>query len=241
MPPLPAGRGGPAAHGTDHTRGLRTGRAHHRQDLPRTRPPSESGRRDLGRSWQSAGSRWCCPSRQLLEYLRGLGLVPGPKALAPVCRIDRLVTEFRGYLVRERGLTAGSGTVRDYRRVARQFLSDHIDPDGALELTAGEVTGFVLAQCRRLTGARSRKLVVTALRQLLRFLYLEGLTAGDLTGAVPLVAGRRRASLPQALDRQCVGRLLASCDRGRPAGRRDFAILLTLTRLGLRGRRDAAR
>lgn len=184
-----------------------------------------------------AGARWCSASsqRRLLGYLRGLGLMPEPQALARTDPIERLVTQFGEYLVRERGLTAGSGTVRDYRRVARQFLSGHIDPDGGLErLTAGEVTGFVLAQCRRLTGARSRKLVVTALRQLLRFFYLEGLTAGDLTGAVPLVAGWRGTSLPRALDPECVGRLLASCDRGRPAGRRDFAILLMLARLGLR-------
>jgi len=184
-----------------------------------------------------AGARWCSPSssRQLLGYLRGLGLVPEPPAPAPADSIDRLVTEFGEYLVRERGLAAGSGTVRDYRRVARQFLSDRIDPDGGVEpLTAGEVTGFVLAKCRRLTGARSQKLVVTTLRQLLRFLYLEGLTAGDLTGAVPLVAGWRGTSLPRALDPACVGRLLASCDRDGPAGRRDFAILLMLARLGLR-------
>jgi integrase/recombinase XerD len=184
-----------------------------------------------------AGARWCSVSsqRQLLGYLRGLGLVPEPQELALTDQVDRLVNEFGEYLVRERGLTAGSGTVRDYRRVARQFLSGYVDPAGGLAwLTAREVSGFVLAQCRRLTGARSRKLVVTALRQLLRFLYLEGLVAGDLTGAVPLVAGWRGASLPRALDPQCVERLLTGCDRGRPAGRRDFAILLSMARLGLR-------
>jgi site-specific recombinase XerD len=184
-----------------------------------------------------AGARWCSPSsqRHLLGYLRRLGLVPVPPAPALTDPIDRLVTEFGEYLVRERGLTAGSRTVRDYRRVARQFLSDRIDYDDGLErLAAGDVTSFVLAQCRRLSGRRSQKLVVTTLRQLLRFLYLEGLTAGDLTGAVPLVAGWRGTSLPRTLDPECVGRLLASCDRERPAGRRDFAILLTLARLGLR-------
>ncbi len=183
------------------------------------------------------GARWCSPSsqRQLLGYLRGLELVPEPQALVLTDRIDRLVAEFGEYLTRERGLMAGSSTVRDYRRVARQFLSGYIDPDGGIErLTAREVTGFVLAKSRQLTGARSQKLVVTALRQLLRFLYLEGLVADDLTGAVPLVAGWRGTSLPRTLDPQCVGRLLASCDRGRPAGRRDYAILLTLARLGLR-------
>jgi site-specific recombinase XerD len=183
------------------------------------------------------GARWCSPSsqRQLVAYFRQVELVLEPQAPTLTDSTDRLVAKFGEYLVRERGLVAGSSTVLAYQRVAGRFITGRIDPDGSLELlTAGDVTSFVLAQCRALTGVRSRKLVVTALRQLMRFLYLDGLAADDLTGAVPLVAGWRGASLPRGLDRECVGRLLASCDRDRPAGRRDFAILLTLTRLGLR-------
>jgi len=143
-------------------------------------------------------------------------------------------------LVRERGLEAGSSTVRDYRRVARLFLSGRVHPDVGLELTASDVSGFVLAECRRLGSARSGKLLVTVLRGLLRFLHLEGLTASDLTGAVPLVAGWRGASLPRALDPEHVRRMLASCDRDAAAGRRDFAIVLVLARLGLRSGEAAA-
>jgi integrase/recombinase XerD len=189
------------------------------------------------------GARWCSPSseRQLLGYLRGLGVLPEPEVPVLSDPLDRLLDEFAEYLVRERGLAAGSSTVRDYRRVARLFLSGRIDPDGDLDrLTAGAVSGFVLAQCRRLGSARSGKLIVTVLRGLLRFLYLEGLTASDLTGAVPLVAGWRGASLPRALDPQHVRRMLASCDRSTATGRRDFAILLLLARLGLRSGEVAA-
>jgi site-specific recombinase XerD len=188
------------------------------------------------------GERWCSPSseRQLLGYLRELGLVlePAPVLSDPV---DRLLGEFAEYLVRERGLAAGSSTVRAYRRVARRFLSGRVDRDGGLDrLSAGDVTGFVLAECRRLASARSGKLIVTALRGLLRFLYLEGLTASDLTGAVPLVAGWRGASLPRAIDPEHVRRMLASCDRRTATGRRDFAILVLLARLGLRSGEVAA-
>jgi integrase/recombinase XerD len=189
------------------------------------------------------GARWCSPSseRQLLEYLRGLGLVPAPEASVLSDPLDRLLAEFAEYLVRERGLAAESSTVRDYRRVARRFLSGRLDPDGGVDpLTAGDVSGFVLAECRRLGSARSGKLVVTVLRGLLRFLYLEGLTASDLTGAVPLVAGWRGGSLPRALDPEHVRRLLASCDRDASAGLRDFAIVLLLARLGLRSGEVAA-
>ena len=189
-----------------------------------------------------SGARWCSPSseRQLLAHLRGLGLVPGPEVPVLSDPVDRLLGEFAEYLVRERGLAEGSSTVRGYRRVARLFLSGHVGPDGLDGLSAGDVTGFVLAECRRRGGARSGKLIVTVLRGLLRFLYLEGLTASDLTGAVPLVAGWRGASLPKALDPEHVRRMLASCDRTAATGRRDFAILLLLARLGLRSGEVAA-
>jgi integrase/recombinase XerD len=52
--------------------------------------------------------------------------------------------------------------------------------------------------------------------------------------AVPSVAGWRLSSLPRGLEREQVARLLASCDRTTGVGRRDFAILMLLTRLGLR-------
>jgi integrase/recombinase XerD len=189
------------------------------------------------------GERWCSPSseRQLLGYLRGLGLVPEPLAPPLSDPVDRLLAEFGEYLVRERGLTAGSSTVHDYRRVARRFLLGRVDCDrGRDQLVAGDVSAFVLTECRRLGSGRSGKLIVTSLRALLRFLYLEGHTASDLTGAVPLVAGWRGASLPRALDPESVRRLLACCDPDFPAGRRDRAILLVLARMGLRSGEVAA-
>src|SRR5947209_3782676 len=75
---------------------------------------------------------------------------------------------------------------------------------------------------------------VTTLRGLLRFLFLEGLTPIDLTGAVPGVARWRGAWLPKALPAEHVAQLLASCERSTAIGRRDFAVILVLSRLGLR-------
>jgi integrase/recombinase XerD len=143
--------------------------------------------------------------------------------------------------VRERGLTAGTSTVYEYERTARRFLFGRVDRDGGgLErLTAAEVTGFVLAECRR-RSVRMTKALVTSLRGLLRFLYLEGLAASDLSAAVPSVANWRGASLPRAVGAEHVARLLASCDRRSAVGRRDFAILTVLCRLGLRAGEVAA-
>jgi integrase/recombinase XerD len=69
---------------------------------------------------------------------------------------------------------------------------------------------------------------------LLRFLYVEGLTATTLATAVPPVAGWHDTGLPPTLATSEVRALVASCDRSHPIGLRDFAIITLLARLGLR-------
>jgi hypothetical protein len=67
-----------------------------------------------------------------------------------------------------------------------------------------------------------------------------GLAPRDLSGAVPAAASPRLAPLPAGVDPATAAALLASCDRTRPAGRRDFAILVLMARLGRRGDRGPA-
>ncbi len=148
----------------------------------------------------------------LLSHLRDLGVVPQPTTVdTPV---ERLLAEYREYLVRERGLVAGSVELRE--RVARLFLVERPEPlELALQrLQAGDVTAFVLAKCRsgRLGGA-SAKTLTSGLRSLLRYLHLAGWVPIGLAQAVPSVAGWRLASLPRALEAEQVQWLLLSCDR----------------------------
>jgi site-specific recombinase XerD len=172
----------------------------------------------------------------LLGCLRRLGVVPAPTPPARSGPAEELLAKYRAYLAGERGLVAS--TVRVYEAEARQFLAR--TPAGDLhDLTAGEVTGFVVDECAtRLTG--SAKMLVTALRSLLRWLLLTGRIDSDLAQVVPGVAGWRLGSLPRALDPAQVRALLACCDRGRAAGRRDYAMLTVLVRLGLRAVEVAA-
>jgi integrase/recombinase XerD len=170
---------------------------------------------------------------QLLGYLRGAGAVPEP--FVADSSVERLIAEYREYLLSERGLVAGSIVLRE--RVARLFLGDLADPiDVALrELGPAHVTGFVVEQCggaRR--GVAWAKTLTSGLRSLLVFLHVAGWVAVSLVQAVPSVAGWRLSSLPRGLEREEVARLLASCDRTTGVGRRDFAILMLLARLGLR-------
>jgi len=184
-----------------------------------------------------APGRWGSPAsrRDLLAFLRDRGLVERPVAPEP-SPLERLVGAFVAYLVRERGLSESSTSVYWYRRIATAFLADRVDPDtGALgAIVAGDASRFMLSECRscsRWTGMR----LVVGLRGLLRFLFLEGLVERDLTGAVPRVAAWSLVSLPKALAAGDAARIVASCDRSTRVGRRDFAVLMLLARMGLRG------
>jgi integrase/recombinase XerD len=177
--------------------------------------------------------------RPLLGYLRGLGLVP--ESGIPDSPVEGLLAEYRDYLVRERGLTAGS--VRHRERVARAFLAELAEPvELALrKLAPGDVTAFVVAQCR--SGPRSTaaaKTLTSGLRALLVFLQVAGHVRKPLAGAVPSVAGWRLSPLPRGLESEHVAALLESCDRATAVGRRDFAIISLLSRLGLRACEVAA-
>jgi integrase/recombinase XerD len=170
----------------------------------------------------------------MVGYLRGLAVVPKLAASAD-SPVDRLLAEYRDYLLRERGLTAG--TVAHWERIARLFLAEHAESlDAALwQLSAAGVTGFVVAQCG--PGGRSgasAKILTSGLRALLRFLYLTGRVSVALAQAVPRAAGWRLSTLPRALEAEQVQRLLESCDTSAVVGRRDLAILTLLARLGLR-------
>lgn len=179
----------------------------------------------------------------LLCLLRELRVVPEATTPPVATSEEKVLDDYRFYLVRERGLA--TGTVRNYVEVARLFLSELADPDrkgrpdvGAL--TAGDVTRFVLDLARergRAPGPRSAKNLQTAmtgLRSLLTFFFLEGSTPTLLVAAVPMAARWRASSLPKALDTSFVTALLESCDRTRAVGCRDFAVLTLLARLGLR-------
>jgi integrase/recombinase XerD len=75
---------------------------------------------------------------------------------------------------------------------------------------------------------------VTALRALLRFLHVRDYLDGSLADAVPAVAGWRHRPLPGIPGNREIAALLGSCDGGSATGLRDRAIMLLLTRLGLR-------
>jgi site-specific recombinase XerD len=171
----------------------------------------------------------------LLRWLRELNVVPPVTSTVRSTPLDALVEHYHDWLVKEKGLA--TPTVRRYEATARRFLEERRAgagrTTGVEDLSGADVTGFLLRECSRLAVV-SAKGLVTDLRCLLRYLFLERLTPAALATAVPPVAGWRDTGLPATLAVSEVRALLDSCDRSHPTGLRDFAILTLLARLGLR-------
>lgn len=170
--------------------------------------------------------------RPLLQFLEPLSVLPVEQEVSPV-PVEELLGRYRDYLIGERGLT--SGTARGYVDFVRPFVANRLHGEmlDLASLSAADVTGFVLSACPgRAVG--SAKLIVCSLRSLLGWLHLSGATAGSLVSAVPSVAGWRLSGLPKGLEPGQLRRLLGACDRRTPTGRRDYAIMVLLSRLGLR-------
>jgi site-specific recombinase XerD len=78
------------------------------------------------------------------------------------------------------------------------------------------------------------RLLATSLRSFLRFLHVRGEIRHDLTAAIPTVRRWSQPGVPKKLTSEEVNRVLAAPDRSTATGRRDYAILLLLAKLGLR-------
>jgi site-specific recombinase XerD len=170
--------------------------------------------------------------QRLLAILRQIGVVKRQPPVADSAH-SRIVAEFRRYLLQERGLS--SSTLLNYVPVVEQFLSERFAnraPNFAM-LRATHVTGFVMRHARQLSPVRAG-LMVTALRSFFRYLRHRGAIATDLAGCVPTVPNWSLSTLPRFLPAATVEHILKCCDRTTSVGRRNYAILLLLARLGVR-------
>jgi site-specific recombinase XerD len=148
--------------------------------------------------------------------------------------VEHLVSDYSSYLHQERGL-AGT-TVKKYARAAHSFLIQQcITNVRALSsLSARRVIRFFQGKCAgRSTAPRAQHMAI-GLRSFLRYARYCGYFKPDLAAAIPRVAGWSMTSIPKAIPPNDARRVLASCDRRSAVGRRDYAMLLLLARLGLR-------
>ncbi len=178
----------------------------------------------------------------VLGYLHDQGVLAEPDVV-PASERDALLLAYQQYLRGERGLS--DATVRTYTWFAAAFLDRAGDPlrEVLAGLTGPDVLGILERQLKsqpRRRSAGSAVLTAQVARSLLRFLHASGRVPRDLAPAVPRVARWRLAGLPARVDAATMAALLDSCDRATEIGRRDYAVLLLFSRLGLRSA-DTAR
>jgi site-specific recombinase XerD len=167
----------------------------------------------------------------LLEHLdreRVIAPVPPMRDRAPLALIrDR----YAAYLRDDRAVAPVS-VIRHWF-IVRRFLVERFG-DGRItlrDLRPEDVTRYLV----RHVPAQSRvTTLVSPLRSFPRFLWQAGETDRDLAGAIPPIRRPRLGEVPKYLPAGDVTRLLASVDRTKAPGLRNYAILLLLARLGLR-------
>jgi len=144
---------------------------------------------------------------------------------------DDFLSRYLRYLAVERGLE--HKTVTTYARVAQRFLAEH--PESELSVLApAAVSRYVTRECRRLDSIRAAERLVTGLRSLLTFALLDGAITVPLSAVVLSVARWGGAALPRGIAPEQLSAMLATCDRTQAKGKRDYAIMVLLSRLGLR-------
>jgi site-specific recombinase XerD len=170
--------------------------------------------------------------RRLCTLLRYQGVIPAP-LVPPPTPAGQLQDTFRHYLRQERALAPA--TLVYYLSFVGEFLAARFGagPVDLAGLCASDVTGFVRRRAATL-GSKRTHMMTTALRAFLRFARYRGELATDLAACVPAVASWALAPVPRALPPAQVEAVLAACNRQTALGRRDYAILLLLARLGLR-------
>lgn len=172
--------------------------------------------------------------RHLLDFLRREGVIAveklAPRRLTPA---EQCAHEYEKHL--RDACALARTTIVNYVPFIRGFLTDRFSdgPVRLARLNANDVVRFVRRRAPQLHLKRA-KLLTTALRSFLRYARYRGEVVLDLAAAVPIVANWSMPSIPRAIGASQIRQLLASIDRRSVTGRRDYAIVLLLARLGLR-------
>jgi site-specific recombinase XerD len=170
--------------------------------------------------------------KRWLSVLRAEGAI-APAVRPPLTSHDRIFNEFDAYLRTERGLAPRS-IVRHLPTV-RHFLHE-VCPTGDDDLgkiSQEDVIRYIERHAQDWSPGTG-KAMCWSLRAFLRYLYHQGLNPKALFGCVPSIRRWRLATLPTYLSAAQVQRALDGCDRATAMGRRDYAILMMLAKLGLR-------
>jgi len=170
--------------------------------------------------------------KRWLSVLREEGAI-APAVPPPLTPHDRIFEEFDAYLRTERGLTPRS-IVRHLPTV-RGFLQEVCSAGGddLGKISQEDVIRYIERHAQD-WSPRTGKAMCWSLRAFLRYLHHRGLNPRALAVCVPSIRRWKLATLPTYLSAAQVQKALDGCDRATAMGRRDYAILMMLAKLGLR-------
>jgi len=100
------------------------------------------------------------------------------------------------------------------------------------DLTAKDISSFFKTQIE--LSSRTVATMLTSIRMFFRHLYQSGITLQNYAEKLPAVKANRNFNLPKTWEKEDILNVLNSIDRGNPVGKRDYAILILITRYGLR-------
>jgi len=170
--------------------------------------------------------------KRFLSVLRDASMI-APAQPSRITPEDQIFADFGDYLQRERGLAPRS--ITRHLPAIRRLLCE-VCPDGAKDLgkiNHADVVRYVERHAR--DGSPSSGWVMCwSLRAFFRYLHHKGLNRLPLAGCVPSIRRWKLANLPTYLSAEQVQKALDSCDRATAIGRRNYAILMMLAKLGLR-------
>jgi len=189
----------------------------------RHRPPQKADGRALER---------------LLAVFREAKVIAPRPAPARDPRED-LLKAYHLYLTRQRGLAPAS--IASHLWFLRPFLeATRITTASDVARLSGRDVALYVERRAGHRGATTARIMCSRLRVFLRYLHAEGLVAADLATAIPSIRRAAEPRLPGFMSQGEVQRVLDGCDQGATTGRRDYAILMLLARLGLRASEVAA-
>ncbi len=127
-------------------------------------------------------------------------------------------------------------TQEHYRKNSELFLS-FLESQGighTTDITAKLVSGYI----DTLLGYayKTVELHLCSLRSFLRYIHTSELHPQDLAETIPSLKARKQNRIPSVWTPEHVAKLLDAIDRGNPAGKRDYAMILLVAHLGLRTR-----
>ena len=172
--------------------------------------------------------------RSFVRFLVDLGIAkPAPESVSSDTEREQLKRAYEGYLRRQRGLS--ERTIFHSWRIADRFLTFRFgEGHGNLsEITAADISTFLQHAMTRKPPLRDKTLS-SHLRNFFRYLFQAGMTKTNLSLGILSVAQRYGARLPRHLTAEQVETLLKAIRTDTSSGRRNYAMVLLIARLGLR-------